>query len=229
MSDEPVNPMRRRTPEEFFTAEPARRAAHAIKAGDLRTLDVMLAADPALAKAEGPSGMTLMLWAASLQEVDAVALLLRAGEDPNRMIVMGKQKFQLLALAAGGDNDALFSLLLAAGADPNSVDNGVPALFNAIHARRWDRLHRLLDAGADIDAPGPLKSPPAIYLAKLSEYAAIEDLLARGANVRAKDGAGATLTDYVLQRELPRDTPQGQAQARLRKDLALRGLIPRDP
>lgn len=228
MSDAPVNPMRLRAPEEFFKAEPARRAAAAIKDGDLRTLDVLLAADPSLARAEGPSGMTMLLWAASLQETDAAALLLRAGEDPNRMIAMGKQKFQLLALAAGGDSDDLFALLLAAGADPNSVDNGEPALFNAIHARRWDRLHRLLDAGADIDGPGPLGSPPIVYLAKLNEFAAIEDLLARGANVRAKDRGGATLADYVLLHELPRDTPQGQAQARLKRHLVMRGLIKPD-
>ena len=199
--------------------------AAAIKDGDRRTLERLVAADPSLATAEGAGGMTMLLWAASLREVDAAALLLRAGEDPNRMIAMGAQKFQLLALAAGGDNDDLFGDLLAAGGDPNSVDNGEPALFNAIHARRWDRVDRLLAAGADIDAPGATGSPPVVYLAKINEYAAVADFIERGANVRAKDRGGATLVDYVRRFRLSPDSPNGQAHARVKRMLALRGVL----
>lgn len=229
MTDEtPINPMRLRSPAEFFPEGLPRRAAAAIKDGDTRTLEALLAAEPSLAKYVGTGGMTMALWATSLQEPDALSLLLRAGEDPNRMIVMGRQKFQLLALAAGGDNDLVFSVLLAAGADPNSVDNGEPALFNAIHARRWSRVDALLKAGADIDAPGQTGSPPVIYLAKINEYAAVEDFIARGADVRAKDRGGLTLADYVQRFPLSADSPNGQAHARIKRFLVMRGQLPPD-
>lgn len=228
MTDRTANPMRRRSPAEFFPDGPARRLAAAIQDGDQRAQAALLAADPALAKVEGAGGMTMTLWAVSLREVDAAALLLYAGEDPNRMIVMGRQKFQLLALAAGGDDDRLFEVLLAAGADPKSVDNGEPALFNAIHARRWDRVDRLLTLGAELDGPGRTGAPPVIYLAKINEYAAVADFIERGANLRATDAGGATLADYVQQHGPAPDSPNGQAYARVKKMLMVRGLIPRE-
>ena len=218
------NPMRRRRPEEFF-AGPAARVAAAIQRGDLGMLEALLKQDPKLAEAEGAGGMTMMLWAASLQEVPSVGVLLHHGADPNREIVAGKQKFQLLALAAGGDNDDLFGLLLTAGADPNSADNGEPALFNAIHARRWDRVAQLLEAGADIDKPGQTGSPPVIYLAKINEYAAVADFIERGADIKAKDRGGATLASYVRSFSHSADSPNGQAHARVKRMLVSRGAM----
>lgn len=218
------NPMRRRAPEEFF-AEPARSAAAAIQSGNTGRLEAMLRVDPKLVEVEGAKGMTLLLWAASLQEVAAVGVLLRHKADPNWMFKVSEQKFQLLALAAGGDNDELFMALFAAGADPNSVDGEGSALFNAIHARRWDRVALLLDAGADIDRPGPMSSPPVLYLAKINEYAAVADFIERGADIKAKDLGGATLADVVKRFSLSADSPNGQAHARVERMLVSRGAM----
>lgn len=219
-----VNPMRLRQPEEFF-AEPARTAAAAIQSGNTHRLEAMLKADPSLVKVVGAHDMTLLLWAASLQEIAAVGVLLKHKADPNFVHGKGPRKFQLLALAAGGDSDELFHLLLAAGADPNSVDGEGSALFDAIHARRWDRVATLLDAGADIDRPGPVSSPPVLYLAKINEYAAVADFIERGADIKAKDLGGATLADVVRRFPLSADSPNGQAHARVERMLVSRGAM----
>lgn len=220
-----TNPMRRRAPAEFF-AEPARTAAAAIQRGDTVRLEAMLTADPKLVKVVGNHDMTLLLWAASLQELPSVAALLRHGADPNHMHGAGPGKFQLLALAAGGDSDELFMMLLTAGADPNSVDGEESALFNAIHARRWDRVAVLLDAGADIDKPGPMSSAPVLYLAKINEYAAVADFIERGADIKTKDLGGATLADVVKRFALDPNSPNGQSHARVKRMLASRGALP---
>lgn len=223
-----TNPMRRRAPEEFFK-EPAVQVAAAIKRGDMSTLEVLLHADPKLAATEGTGGMTMLLWAMSLQEVGGVAILLRFAADPNQMIVFGKQKFQPLALAAGGDSDDLFETLMVVGADPNSVDNGEPALFNAITARRWDRVRRLLDAGADINKPGAMNSPPVVYLAQIQEYPAVVEFIERGADLKAKDPGGSTLADYVRSFHPTGDPEVDQAHARARRMLVSRGLMAETP
>ncbi|MBL9106237.1 MAG: hypothetical protein JNL82_35265 [Myxococcales bacterium] len=220
-----TNPMRLRRPEEFF-AEPARAAAAAIQRGDTPRLKAALAADPRLVATVGAHDMTLLLWAMALQEVAAVEVLLAHGADPDHVHGEGPRKYQPLALAAGGDNDAVFDLLLLAGADPNSVDGEDSALFNAIHARRWDRVAVLLDAGADIDRHGPMSSPPVIYLAKINEYAAVADFIERGADIRARDLGGATLADVVRTFKLSRDSPNGQAHARVERMLVSRGAMP---
>lgn len=224
MTEPVVNPMRRHAPAEMFPGKPARAAA-AVKRGDTTSLEAELVINPDVVHAVGKQGMTMLLWAASLQEVGCASVLLRHGADPNVMIKSGEQEFQVFALVAGGDNDSMFDLLLQAGADPNSTDCGEPALFNAIHARRWDRCWQMIDAGADINKPGRTGSPPVIYLAKINEWGAVADFIERGADVKAKDFGGATLADYVANYKLDRESANGLAHARVRRMLESRGMM----
>jgi len=80
--------------------------------------------------------------------------------------------------------------LLELGADPNYPDSaGFPSLIAALSSGRDDALERvtlLLDAGADINQRGLNDWSPLHYAAANDDVAAIELLLARGADPAAR-------------------------------------------
>lgn len=211
-------------PEALF-AGLSLEAAQAIEKKAYAQLHTLLSVNPSIVNAVSPTGLTLLAWAASQQSIEGVNILLKHGANPNYVVTLNEWRFQILALAAGGMNDALFDLLLQAGADPNSKDNGEAAVYAAIHARRWDRLERLLDAGADLNSESRGGSPLIIYLVKINQYSLVEALIKRGANLQLTDVGGATLADYVRRFALLPDTPNGQAHSRVQQLLRQRGLL----
>lgn len=56
----------------------------------------------------------------------------------------------------------------------------------------WQVADRLLELGADIDAPATCDVPPLMYAANAGSPKAIEYLLSRGANINARDADGDT-------------------------------------
>jgi len=211
-------------PEALFVGPPL-EAARAIQKKAYERLRTLIAANPGIVNAVSSTGMTLLAWAASQQSVEGVNILLKHGADPNYIVTINQEQFQLLALAAGGSNDTLFDLLLQAGADPNSKDNDKTAVYAAIDARRWDRLERLLTAGADLNSISRGGSPLIIYLAKINQYSQVEALIKRGVDLQVNDVGGATLADYVRRFALSSDTPNGRAHSRVRELLRQRGLL----
>lgn len=211
------------TPEEFFKGD-SLEIASAIEGNDIEKLQRLLKSQTAKLNDAGKDGMTLLFWAASLGQIECVKALLDAGANPNSLIQMGGQSFQLLALAAGGKSDALFELLLDSGANPNCLDNSDPAIFAAIHARRWDRMKKLLDHGADINLAGKDKSPPVVYLASINQYEQVAELISRGADITKPEFGGGTLSDYVGRYSLDTTSPNGRWHAKVQQMLAAKGI-----
>jgi hypothetical protein len=85
--------------------------------------------------------------------------------------------------------------LLRAGADANAANrSGGTPLMTAIafDDKSTEMLERLLDAGADIDAQEDGGETALMYAAKYGRKAALEILLARGANPAIRDNHGRT-------------------------------------
>ena len=217
------NPASLHMPDEFFDGKEL-DVARAISQGMSEQVNFLIGQDKILANSTGKKGMTLLYWAASLQKVECVGLLLSAGAEPNALIRFNGQIFQLLALAAGGNSDELFYKLLKSGADPNSKDGKDPAIFSAIHARRWDRMNSLLDKGADINCVGREGATPLIYLAAINQYEQVANLISRGANINLTNKGGISLAEYVESFAFSPLTENGKWHGRVKSMLQARGL-----
>lgn len=95
------------------------------------------------------------------------------------------------------DRPDLIKSLLAAGADPDILDGIGTILHSLAHGSLYDgsalSAKYLLEAGADVDYPNSLGDTPLIRACLLkADGGFIEELLAHGASVHARDHAGNT-------------------------------------
>jgi uncharacterized protein len=136
----------------------------AIKAGDVATLQELLAADPALADAE-ENGLSAVLVATYHRQEAARDALLAAGATvgPLEAAALGRTQpldpsaraadgFTALHLAAFFGGAAAVEALLAAGADPNAdAENplSVRPIHSAVAVGDHASARALLEAGAD--------------------------------------------------------------------------------
>ena len=118
----------------------------------------------------------------------AASRAIGAGANPNAKNANGVPALMLATLYADA---ALVEALLKLGADPNQADSGgATALMWAIPDRQMARV--LLDHGANVNARSTSlgRTPLLIAAASPGSVDLLELLLARGANLRAKDTAG---------------------------------------
>lgn len=162
----------------FNTRDPlARAAVGAIHRGDVEELRRLLAENPELATARlgdaGPDGMTRTLLHVATDW---------PGHFPN-----------------GAE---LVRVLVAAGADVNARFTGPHAetpLHWAASSNDLDVLDALLDAGADIEAPGGVigGGPPLADARAFLQREAAQRLIERGARVGLHDAATLGLMDHL--------------------------------
>ncbi len=113
----------------------------------------------------------------------------------------------------------LFELLIEKGIDPDardrsesSADLGETALHDAAASGDTKKINWLLDAGAGIDKPAYWKYRPTFYAVGGGENKALELLLKRGADIKAKDRFGRTV--YKLAKE----TDNGEARLIIKEE-----------
>jgi ankyrin repeat protein len=88
--------------------------------------------------------------------------------------------------------------LLTAGADPNLRTGLGTPLTLTIYEEQWDMMHALLDAGADVNAIGTIRSTALHVVVQYSpDLDRVKLLLKHGANVNAKDAEGLTPLDWA--------------------------------
>jgi TPR repeat protein/ankyrin repeat protein len=117
---------------------------------------------------------------------DCVALLLKAGADPNANFADGYPP--LISAARGENPERTISLLLAAGADPNvktRSDGLTPLMFAAEYPRA---VVSLLAAGAKVNTLDNYQRNALFYVQDSVESARL--LVAAGINVRQLDADG---------------------------------------
>lgn len=190
----------------------------AIEAGDADAVEALVAADPRLAAARNPAGVSALLAACYRRRPDLVALL-RATDrqldvfeaaalgdvdrleallatDPTLADAWAPDGFFPLALAAFFGHTLAVKRLLDAGADPAATARN-PMAIQAIHAAAAAgsrmAVRHLLEAGADPDSRQHGGWTALMAAAAAGDLTMIDDLLAAGADpcLRNDDGDDA--------------------------------------
>ncbi|PAA64405.1 hypothetical protein BOX15_Mlig008846g3 [Macrostomum lignano] len=162
-------------------------------AGDLATIDRLLAGPNSQLNRRDSGGYSALDWALLGGRADAVTLLLSHGAKPDGP--PGCWVALPLALALGRPD--LVTLLLSAGADLDRVDSdGRTALMLATARGQSELIGLLLDTGARVDARDN-GGRSALLLAALCLHepisvAAIQRLLDAGADINLADADGRT-------------------------------------
>jgi ankyrin repeat protein len=138
-------------------------------------------------------GSTALYHAASMNQLDAVTLLLKYHADPNLSGGPNPHKSTPLQRAVDLGNVRMASVLLAAGADVNAKGpEGRTALFFA-GGHRLDLMQMLIEKGADVnarDTEGDSPLDEAVWIGALDATAI---LLAHGARLdQVQSTSGAT-------------------------------------
>ena len=142
-------------------------------------LKLMLArgADPA--KCPG-----IMELAASLNNLDSVHLLLKAGVDPN---LKKDGVYTPLCTAIRDNRGDIFRFLLANGADPNVPASEYPC-FKAVRLHRLHMLPPLVAAGADLNSPKGIME----HAVRANNKDTLKYLMSQGVSPNAKTEEGYT-------------------------------------
>ncbi|KAK3116222.1 hypothetical protein LTR53_003659 [Teratosphaeriaceae sp. CCFEE 6253] len=134
--------------------------------------------------------------ATSINSLEAVNLLLKAGADPN---AKKDGIFTPLCTAIRDNRETLVDILLAAGADPNVPASEYPA-FKCVTHHRAHLLPRILAAGADPNIPKGIVETAVAHRSP----DALAFLLEHGVDPNARNAQGHTaLTTAIRNAELP--------------------------
>jgi len=163
-------------------------------------------------------GATAIQWAAYRDDLDVADLLIKFGANVK---LANREGATPLYLASIHGNPVMIDKLLNAGADPNERGpEGETPLMLASRAGNLDAIKVLLDHKADINAPDKIRGTTALMWATEQAHpAAVQLLIARGANVRASTepdtrNSRNNLANTVTQRLNSSFGAVGQARAR---------------
>jgi ankyrin repeat protein len=136
-------------------------------------------------------GSTALHWAVESDDLETVGLLLAAGANVN-----AKNRYNVtpLHVAVSNGNAAIVGRLLKAGANADAVDaSGEPLLTIAVRSSGIDALKLLLERGAAANTGDTAtRETPLMWAVRTHQRAAIDLLLAHGANVNAVTRTGDT-------------------------------------
>ena len=181
--------------------------AVAIKSGQRAAALEMIAKKAGDVNAAEADGSTPLLWAATLNDADLVARLLKAGASPKVRNQLGSTP---LAEAAFNSNTEMIKALLDAGADPNApgADGQTPLMIIA-RTPNVAAAKLLLDKGADPNVHEAQRGQTALmWAAASSQGPMMRELLAHGAEVDAKS-ATDLMTPLVSSEPRAQPRPPG--------------------
>ncbi|TIA69379.1 hypothetical protein D6C76_07864 [Aureobasidium pullulans] len=139
-------------------------------------------------------GRTILSYAAEMNSMEAVRLLVDAGADPNMESEAREfEGFTPLLYAAHRGHEDTVTVLLDSGADVNSKDRlAQNALAHASHSKSQAVARILLERGCDPDSEDHLQRNTLLLAAKEGCEGIVKLLLQRGAQVNYKNGSGET-------------------------------------
>ena len=160
----------------------------AVKQADLEHIRALIAAGADVNTA-GTDGTTALHWAVHRDDVGIGAALIAAGADVNRNNRFGAMP---LALASENGSVAFIDMLLEAGANPNAATpEGETVLMTVARTGRAAAVQLLIDHGAKPNlAEGWREQTALMWAAAENNLAAVDVLLAGGANVQARSAGG---------------------------------------
>ena len=144
-------------------------------------------------------GMAALHWAAYLDDLETVDLLIRAGANVKATNRYGVTP---LSLACTNGNAAMIEELLKAGADPNTaLPEGETALMTAAGTGNVAAIKALLAHGADVTAKEGSKGQTALMWAVAEGHAAAaQALIAAGADLHARSKGKFTPLLFAVRR-----------------------------
>ena len=194
----------------------------ALEAGDLATVEAMLAAEPKLAEARNAAGVPAVLVALYHGQTAAADVVLAAGPDldvfaaaatgntkqveillsldPGLVTAWSPDGFTALHLACFFAQPAAAQVLIDAGApvdEPSRNAMQVRPLHSAAAARQVGTAKALLDAGASIDATQQGGFTALHAAAQHGDEALAALLVARGADLHLRTDEGASAADLA--------------------------------
>ena len=164
------------------------RLIDAIKTGNRDAVRVLLKGSgtgPVIVNATEADGTTGLHWAARVDDLETVRLLLQAGADAKAVNRYGVSP---LSLAAMNGNAAMIEALLDAGADANaSLSDGQTMVMIAARTGTPEAVAMLAAHGANVNARESVLGENALIWAAVEDHpAAIQALVSRGADVNAR-------------------------------------------
>ncbi len=182
--------------------------ADAIERGDLAAARALVQKG-ADVNATQIDGATALHWAVYREDPAAVDLLLGAGA---RVDVANRVGFTPLAMAALYGNPEVVDRLLKAGADATSLGpNGETMVMFAARNGRPEVIRLLAEAGVNVNAREPLRGTTALMWAvEQRNAAAVEALLAAGADPSMKSGGAGLPRNYIAPRVNTRAVEEAQ-------------------
>lgn len=133
-------------------------------------------------------GLTPLMWAATLGDLRVARALADAGADPSYGYA---RDWTPISMAARGG--ALEVVRLLAARLPGEAGHQLTDALAAAAARGHPRTAAaLIEAGAEVDGPGPDGSPPLVLAARYGRPVTVDRLLTLGARVDARDADGRT-------------------------------------
>lgn len=194
---------------------------HAIRAGDVSTVDLLVRQQPELLHQED-EGLSPIRAAVYAGQGDLAVRISRLGavpdffdaaatgasdtlrsmisRDPDLVFDYSKDGFTALHLTAWFGHGRSVELLLSKGADPTAVaDNAtsMQPLHAAVNGGHVRISHLLLDRGADVDATQSGRVTALHIAAYHADTAMVEALLDRGANPRLRTADGKSPKDLT--------------------------------
>lgn len=177
----------------------------------LEAARALIAAGADLHARSARKGWTPLHIAAALNHTPLVALLLDHGADPDAVANDRDEPTPLVGCLTGRVDLCLptVEVLLARGADPNHVPPGRDGpLHMAVQCGNVPAIHRLVAAGADVDARSGNtmygQRTPLLVAVNYRHDVAVDALLALGADVNATSAAGYTALHAAVLTEQPR-------------------------
>ena len=144
-------------------------------------------------------GDTVLIVAISVNNIEAISLLLNAGVEVNAQDSNG---WTALMTVAGGGNAEKVKLLLNAGAEVNAKsNNGATALMLAANTGNAEAVKLLLDAGSEVNAKENDGWTALMLAARKGNAEAVKLLLDAGAEVNAKKNDGSTASHFAADNE----------------------------
>jgi ankyrin repeat protein len=174
----------------------------AARTGNVSAIKALLAHGADVRAKERWRGQTALMWAAADGNVAAARLLVEAGSDLNSRSTGG---FTPLLFAVRGGHIETTEALAAAGGNVNdALPDGTSALVLAVMNAHYQLALRLVEAGADPNAAQQgwtalhqlawtrrpnrgFANPGPVPTGRLSSLALVTELVARGANVNARE------------------------------------------
>jgi hypothetical protein len=213
----------------YFPEPKAMALADAIAAGDVPTVDKLVAAGAAVNQA-GTAGMTPLIWALLKGQREVFEDLLDRKANPNAQLTetvgpIGAGS-SAVSLAAMHRDIEFLRDVLRHGGDANLVNaaRSQSPLGASLSVLRTENAKLLIASGVHLDWQDRNGDTAAILAASTNQYELVYLMLQAGADPTLTDRFGATLLTRMNKGRTPMDSPQGQWKLKVYTLLATKGI-----